>query len=47
MSEDMARLILKKELGELEDKLTKRNVTITLTDEAMKLLLKKGFTSEA
>lgn len=46
MDEDMARLILKKKLGELEDKLKKRNVTITLSDEAMKLLLKKGFTPE-
>ena len=46
MDEDMARLILKKKLGELEDKLKKRNVTIALSDEAMKLLLKKGFTPE-
>ena len=46
MDEDMARLILRKKLGELEDKLKKRNVTITLSDEAMRLLLKKGFTSE-
>ncbi len=46
MDEDMARLILKKKLGELEGKLKKRNVTITLSDNAMKLLLKKGFTPE-
>ena len=46
MDEDMARLILKKKLGELEGKLKKRNVTIALSDEAMKLLLKKGFTPE-
>lgn len=46
MDEDMARLILNKKLGELGDKLKKRNVTITLTDEAKQLLLKKGFTAE-
>ena len=46
MDEDMARLILKKKLGELDDKLKKRNITITLSDEAIQLLLKKGFTPE-
>ena len=46
MNEDMARLILKKKLGELDDKLKKRNVTITISDESIQLLLKKGFTPE-
>ena len=35
-----------KKLGELDDKLKKRNVTITISDESIQLLLKKGFTPE-
>ena len=46
MDEPMATLILKKKLGELQEKLTARQVTMTLTDEAFALLLKEGFTRE-
>lgn len=46
MDKKMASLILNKKLGELQAKLTKKNVTMTLTDEATAYLLKKGFTQE-
>ena len=46
MDEQMATLILRKKLGELQEKLTARQVTMTLTDEAFNLLLKEGFTRE-
>ena len=46
MDEPMARLILKKKLGELQEKLTAKQVTMTLSDEAFALLLKEGFTRE-
>ena len=46
MDEQMATLILKKKLGELQEKLTAKQVTMTLTDEAFDLLLKEGFTHE-
>ena len=46
MDEQMATLILKKKLGELREKLTAKQVTMTLTDEAFALLLKEGFTRE-
>lgn len=46
MDEQMATLILKKKLGELQEKLTAKQVTMTLTDEAFALLLKEGFTRE-
>ena len=46
MDETMARLILKKKLGELQEKLTAKQVTMTLSDEAFALLLKEGFTRE-
>ena len=46
MDEQMATLILRKKLGELQAKLTARQVTMTLTDEAFSLLLKEGFTRE-
>ena len=42
----MARLILKKKLGELQTKLTAKQVQMTLTDEAFELLLNEGFTRE-
>ena len=42
----MARLILKKKLGELQTKLTAKQVQMTLTDEAFDLLLNEGFTRE-
>jgi ATP-dependent Clp protease ATP-binding subunit ClpA len=46
MDEQMATLILKKKLSELQEKLKARQVTMTLTDEAFNLLLKEGFTRE-
>ena len=46
MDETMARLILKKKLGELQEKLTAKQVTMTLSDGAFALLLKEGFTRE-
>ena len=46
MDEQMATLILRKKLGELQEKLSAKQVTMTLTDEAFNLLLKEGFTRE-
>ena len=46
MDRTMATLILKKKLGELQAKLTAKNVSMTLTDEAFAYLLDKGFTRE-
>ena len=46
MDEQMATLILRKKLGELQEKLTAKQVTMTLTEEAFALLLKEGFTRE-
>ena len=46
MDEQMARLILKKKLGELQEKLTAKQVEMELTDEAFAQLLKEGFTRE-
>ena len=46
MDEQMARLILKKKLGELQEKLTAKQVVLTLRDDAFELLLKEGFTRE-
>ena len=46
MDEQMATLILRKKLGELQEKLTARQVTMTLTDDAFAQLLKEGFTRE-
>ena len=46
MDEQMATLILRKKLGELQEKLTAKQVTMTLTDEAFSLLLEEGFTRE-
>ena len=46
MDEKMATLILRKKLGELQDKLTAKHVTMTLGDDAFALLLKEGFTRE-
>ena len=42
----MATLILKKKLGELQEKLTAKQVEMTLSDEAFALLLDEGFTRE-
>ena len=46
MDNAMASLILKKKLSQLQEKLTAKNVTMTLSDEAFALLLKKGFTND-
>jgi len=46
MDETMARLILRKKLGELQEKLTARHVEMTVADDAFALLLKEGFTRE-
>lgn len=46
MDKTMATLILRKKLGELQEKLTAKQVTMTLSDEAFELLLKEGFTRE-
>ena len=42
----MATLILRKKLGELQEKLTAKKVGMTVSDEAFQLLLKEGFTRE-
>ena len=46
MDRPMATLILKKKLGELQEKLTAKQVSMTLTDDAFALLLDEGFTRE-
>ena len=46
MDHEMATLILKKKLSELQDKLTAKQVEMTLSDEAFKLLLDEGYTHE-
>ena len=46
MDEQMATLILRKKLGELQEKLSAKQVTMVLTDEAFNMLLKEGFTRE-
>ncbi len=46
MDKVMARKILDKKLGELKEKLLKRNVTMTMDDDAVDFLMGKGFTPE-
>ena len=46
MDRPMATLILKKKLGELQEKLTAKQVSMTLTDDAFAQLLDEGFTHE-
>ena len=46
MDKTMATLILQKKLRELQEKLTAKQVEMTLTDEAFEYLLKEGFTKE-
>ena len=46
MDEQMATLILRKKLGELQEKLTAKQVEMELADEAFAQLLKEGFTRE-
>ena len=46
MDRQMATLILRKKLQELQEKLTARKVQLTLTDEVFAELLDEGFTRE-
>ena len=46
MDRHMAELILKKKLGELQEKLSAKKVTLTVKDETFDALLKEGFTQE-
>jgi ATP-dependent Clp protease ATP-binding subunit ClpA len=46
MDREMATLILKKKLHELDSKLAAKQVSMTLTDEAFEHLLNEGFTLE-
>ena len=46
MDYEMATLILRKKLGELQEKLTAKQVEMTLSDEAFALLLEEGYTRE-
>lgn len=46
MDKTMATLILRKKLGELQEKLTAKKVEMTLTGEAFEYLLNEGFTKE-
>ena len=46
MDKTMATLILRKKLGELQEKLTAKHVQMTLTDEVFNHLLKEGYTKE-
>ena len=46
MDKTMATLILRKKLGELQEKLTAKKVEMTLADEAFEYLLNEGFTKE-
>jgi len=46
MDREMATLILKKKLRELDEKLEAKQVKMTLTEEAFDHLLKEGFTPE-
>ena len=46
MDKAMARKILDKKLGELKEKLSKRNVTMTMDDDAVDFLMGEGYTPE-
>ena len=46
MDREMATLILKKKLGELQEKLSAKQVEMTLSDDAFALILDEGFTRE-
>ena len=43
MDEQMARLVMEKKLKQLEERLASKNVTLDFSDEALELLLSKGF----
>ena len=46
MSREMARQVLQKKLNQLSQRLLKKKVTLTLSDEAMNYMLEKGYTKE-
>lgn len=46
MDSHMAKLILNKKMGELQKKLDAKNVKMTIADDALQYLLKRGFTQE-
>ena len=46
MDKTMATLILRKKLGELQEKLTAKKVEMTLSDHSFEYLLNEGFTKE-
>ena len=46
MNRDMAKKILDKKIAELSKRLEKKNVTMSLSEDAEKELLKKGFSSK-
>lgn len=46
MDKPMAQKILRKKLGELQEKLSRRHVTMSLSPEAVALLMERGFTAE-
>lgn len=46
MDRQMATLILRKKLGELEEKIAQKNITMKISESAFELLLNEGFTRE-
>lgn len=46
MDKPMAQKILRKKLGELQEKLDRRHVAMSLSPEAVALLMERGFTAE-
>ena len=46
MDETMAKLILDKKLQQLQQRLSHKNITMTLSEEAKGILLRKGFTQQ-
>ena len=42
----MAGMILDKKIGELQTRLSAKNVALSISDEVREILLKKGFTKE-
>ena len=46
MDRHMAELILRKKVGELQEKLKAKKVELTLKDETFEALLKEGYTQE-
>lgn len=46
MDMHMATLIMDKKLGELQEKLSRKNITMKLSETARQWILKRGFTKE-